>query len=174
MEKSAINQRFTNAVIFLVSQKIADSKTNIAEKLKISKSKFSEILSNRMNVGSDTLALFSIEYGVSTEWLLTGKGSMLREDLGDKSITHSITENGNNSNIIAGSGHVNVGSGSTKAQKASIIPSSDNSLLSQLAEKDNQISNLIERLTESQTQITILLEQQGKLMDQQSKLISKL
>jgi len=50
----------------------------------------------------------------------------------------------------------------------------DNSLLTQFAEKDNQIGNLIERLTESQTQITILLEQQGKLMDQQSKLISKL
>jgi len=39
---------------------------------------------------------------------------MLIEYLGDKSINQPISGNGNNHNVIADSGHVNVGSGNTK------------------------------------------------------------
>jgi|GEM_PF-5357809 len=43
------------AVNFLITHKKVKSKTVLAENIRVSKTKLSEILSNRMNVGSDTL-----------------------------------------------------------------------------------------------------------------------
>jgi len=103
---------------------------------------------------------------LSAYWLLTGRGSMLRSNKNLKSINQSITENGNNSNIIDDSDHVNVDSGNTKTQKHS-TKTIDNSLLTQLSEKDKQISTLLEQQSK-------FLEQIDKLVEQQSKLISKL
>ena len=80
MHKEAINQRFTNAVNFLLDSGKALSKGQISEKLSFKRSTFSELLNNRSNVSAETIAVFCDEYGVNSDWLLTGKGDMFKKD----------------------------------------------------------------------------------------------
>lgn len=76
MTKEAINKRFIMAVEFLLKSNDYN-KAYISSLLKISPSKFSEILNNRMNVGADTLGLFCINFDVNPDWILTGRGNKL-------------------------------------------------------------------------------------------------
>ena len=80
MNKEAINQRFTNAVNCLLESGKALSKGQISEKLSFKRSTFSELLNNRSNVSAETIAVFCDEYGVNSDWLLTGKGDMFKKD----------------------------------------------------------------------------------------------
>ena len=76
MEKTDINGRFITAINHLIeSRKL--SKTSIAQSLGIKPAKFSEILNERMNVGTDTLALLCKNYSINASWLLLGEGAML-------------------------------------------------------------------------------------------------
>lgn len=76
MEKTDINRRFITAINTLLKDK-GLTKTGIAQSLGIKPSKFSEILNERMNVGTDTLALVCELYSFNPSWLLLGEGSML-------------------------------------------------------------------------------------------------
>lgn len=80
MNKEAINQRFTNAVNFLLDSGKALSKGQISERLSFKRSTFSELLNNRSNVSAETIAVFCDEYGVNSDWLLTGKGDMFKKE----------------------------------------------------------------------------------------------
>lgn len=73
--KTDINQRFIDAVEYIISEKIEQKKSIISKKLGISPSKFSEILKKRMSVGLETVAIFCDIYNISTDWLLMGKGT---------------------------------------------------------------------------------------------------
>ena len=55
MDKSEINSRFIQAINSLLKDK-GLTKSNIASSLGIKPAKFSEILNNRMNAGTDTIA----------------------------------------------------------------------------------------------------------------------
>lgn len=93
MDKISINKRFINAVDYLISKKKVLNKSEISEKLNISKSKFSEILNERMGIGVDLLAVFCEKFDVNSNWLLTGNGSMLKSDeKEDKIIVEKITD----------------------------------------------------------------------------------
>ena len=76
--KTTINQRFIEAVNYLILVKSVKNKSELAQNLKLGKTKFSEILNERMNVGIDTVALFCLLYEIRVEWLLNGKGKMVR------------------------------------------------------------------------------------------------
>lgn len=76
--KKLVNQRFIDAVKFIISEKPKTKKSEIAEIIKIGNSTFSEILKKRMNVGIEALALLSIHYNFSLEWLINGSGEMLK------------------------------------------------------------------------------------------------
>jgi antitoxin component HigA of HigAB toxin-antitoxin module len=76
--KTSINQRFIKAIDFLIQQKLVKNKTELAQNLKISKSKFSEILNERMNVGIDIIALFCLIYKINSDWLITGVGDIVK------------------------------------------------------------------------------------------------
>lgn len=78
MIKNIVNQRFIDCVNFLIKTKKAPSKSFLAEKFNISTSKFSEILNKRMNVGIDLLIVLASDFNISSDWLLTGEGSMLK------------------------------------------------------------------------------------------------
>ena len=80
MNKESINIRFVEAVNYLLSNNMALNKTAICDTLRIKASKFSEILNYRMNVGTDLVAMLSEFYAIDANWLLTGRGSMLKED----------------------------------------------------------------------------------------------
>lgn len=74
--KKLVNQRFIAAINFIISEFPKTQKSEIAEKLHISKSTFSEILKERMNVSIDLVSLLSSEYGFSLDWLINGEGEM--------------------------------------------------------------------------------------------------
>jgi phage repressor protein C with HTH and peptisase S24 domain len=76
--KKLVNQRFINAVNFIITEKPKTKKSEIAKKLKIGNSTFSEILNERMNVSIDVLALLSTHYNFSLEWLINGAGEMIK------------------------------------------------------------------------------------------------
>ena len=77
MKKEDINLRFVDAVNYLINNRIVQSKTILAENLEIKPSKFSEILSFRMNIGTDIAAKICDIYNINSNWLLTGKGNMM-------------------------------------------------------------------------------------------------
>lgn len=82
MCKELINKRFINIVNSVLESKKASSKADICQKFRISPQKFSEILKERMNVGTDLLAYVAELYPeYSLRWLLTGEGSMLKSDV---------------------------------------------------------------------------------------------
>lgn len=72
--------RFVEAVNYLLSNNIVLNKAAICDTLKIKASKFSEILNYRMNVGTDLAAMLSEYYDIDANWLLTGRGSMLKSE----------------------------------------------------------------------------------------------
>ncbi|SDE73151.1 hypothetical protein [Riemerella columbipharyngis] len=78
MSKDIVNQRFINCIDFLLETKKIPSKSFISDIFGISNSKLSEILKKRMNVGVDLLSILTNEFPISSEWLLTGKGEMLK------------------------------------------------------------------------------------------------
>lgn len=79
--KKDINQRFIESIEYVLSTKEVYNKSRIASELNISPSKFSEILNKRMNAGVDLIAAFCELFGISSEWMLTGKGQMTVENV---------------------------------------------------------------------------------------------
>ena len=79
MDKEAINNRFIEAVEFLITSKIVQSKGELAAAIGIKPTKFSEILNGRMNIGTDLAANLCAKFNISAYWMLTGYGSMLRD-----------------------------------------------------------------------------------------------
>jgi hypothetical protein bfra3_07237 len=80
MDKESINKRFIVAVNYLLSSGTVSGKGVISDSLDIKPSKFSEILNSRMNVGADLIATLSDLYNIDANWLLNGRGSMLKEE----------------------------------------------------------------------------------------------
>lgn len=108
MNKSLINSRFLEAINFILSQKIAKNKAEISKNIGISTSKFSEILNNRMNAGIELLAKISEIYNISSEWLLTGNGSMLKPECNTGRGNNIV--NGENKGVVGNCGTIsNIG-----------------------------------------------------------------
>lgn len=80
MDKLEINSRFIQAINSLLEDK-GLTKSNIASSLGIKPAKFSEILNNRMNAGTDTIAKLCALYSFNTSWLLLGEGPMLKSGI---------------------------------------------------------------------------------------------
>lgn len=78
MKKEDINIRFIEAVDYLLQSDVNISKGDIANSLAITPQKFSEILNQRMNIGTDIAALLCSIYHISSNWLLTGSGEMIK------------------------------------------------------------------------------------------------
>lgn len=90
MDKNAINQRFTEAVNFVLSQNKSLKKRDIAGFLKLKPSTFSEILNNRSSVSAEVVANFCTEYKIDIVWLLTGKGEMLKTEKTEEPIVKIV------------------------------------------------------------------------------------
>lgn len=89
--KKLVNQRFIEAVKFIISENPKVKKSEIAVIIGIGNSTFSEILKKRMNVSIEVLALLSIHYKFSLEWLINGNGEMLKNQEPKTEITESRT-----------------------------------------------------------------------------------
>lgn len=80
MASNDITKRFLDTVSWLVKEKIAQDKKEVALNLDISTSLMTEITKGRSNIGVIPIQNIVIKYGISAEWLLTGEGSMLKTD----------------------------------------------------------------------------------------------
>ena len=79
MEKEPINARFLQIITYLLENNLVRSKGELADILGVKPSKFSEILNNRMMAGTDLIATICHKYPqLSSEWVLTGEGDMLK------------------------------------------------------------------------------------------------
>lgn len=78
MEKEQINQRTIDAIYYLLNNVKGLNKTSLAASLNVKPAKFSEILNLRMNAGVDIVSLLTSVYNISADWLLTGKGNMIK------------------------------------------------------------------------------------------------
>ena len=92
MALNDITTRFLNTVSWLIKNKIVQDKKAFAQNVCISTSMMTEITKGRSNVGVIPLQNIVIKYGVSGDWLLTGEGSMIKEET--QSASSESTENG--------------------------------------------------------------------------------
>ena len=98
MCKSTINERFIFLVNYIISEKVAKNKAEIAQILDVKPSKFSEILNKRMNVGIDMIVNICSRFGISVEWVLTGNGDMLQKNVSQSIIGDNNMQAGKNIN----------------------------------------------------------------------------
>ena len=122
-----------NILYFIEKQNI--SKYELYRKTGISNG----ILSQKGGMSEEnTIKFLSFYTEVSADWLLTGKGEML------KTSTQSITQNGNtnvnNGHNVSGQGNITK---QTNDELMEIIREKDK----QIAEKDKQIAMLIEKIS---------------------------
>jgi transcriptional regulator with XRE-family HTH domain len=69
MEKT-VNEGFKNAVLEVIQRGFAQSKKEIAQKMGLSPSYFSELLNNRINLSAENLQKFCIIYSYSPDYIL--------------------------------------------------------------------------------------------------------
>lgn len=87
MDKNSINIRFVECVNHVLTTINDVSKGDISNAMGVKANTFSEILNMRMNIATDHIANFIMNYPFfSAEWILTGNGQMInqktsREDL---------------------------------------------------------------------------------------------
>ncbi len=73
-----INRRFCEAVHFLLDKNLARNKNEVMSKLGLYLGRLSLILGGKANASTDNVAMLSKAYGVSTEWLLLGVGTIMK------------------------------------------------------------------------------------------------
>ena len=83
---TAVNTRFKIAVNSVIDKGFAKNKSAIADAMDISRSKFSEILNDRMNVGIELLVKFCLEYNANANWLLFERGELFNNYTNDNTI----------------------------------------------------------------------------------------
>ena len=116
-----------------------DSVYKISKEIGVSNGYFSKTKAKNGSVGGDIIEKIVNYYtDVNAEWLITGKGEML------KASTQSITQNGN----------ANVNNGHNVSGQGNVIKQTNNELMEiirekdrQIAEKDKQIAMLIEKIS---------------------------
>ena len=127
MDKTQINSRTIEVINTLLNKIPELTKTALAETLKVKPAKFSEILNNRMNAGTDLMALLCSKYSVSPEYILMGEGDMFKNKQSSRPISEHYDVNLDNKNS----------DNETIKQESPI-----NILLSIIREKDNKLQEL--------------------------------
>lgn len=127
------HKRFLLVINYLISENIVKNKSELANIFDISPSKFSEILKKRMMPGFELYEILISKFNINSEWLLTGKGEIL------KSGSNIQNNTGNSANIIQNgniTGTINIG-GEAHTKK---------SLEEHFRGMEHEISNLKEQI----------------------------
>ena len=85
-DKKEVSNRFIEAYRRLLSDGLVTSKKEFASSVGVSPSMITEISKGRSSVGTSAIQNIVLLYNISGDWLLTGKGPMLKNDApaGDK------------------------------------------------------------------------------------------
>ena len=78
VDKIDINNRTIRAIEYILDSRPDLSKSALADELGVKPSKFSEILNKRMMAGTEIMSQLVYSYNISSDWLLTGDGEMLK------------------------------------------------------------------------------------------------
>ena len=84
--KKLVNQRFIDVINFIISENPKIKKGEIAKRLNLSSSTFSEILNKRMNVSIETISLLSKKFNFSLDYLINGEGDFFKKTTVEKEI----------------------------------------------------------------------------------------
>lgn len=84
MDKLTINKRVIEVIDMLLNTDKDLNKTLLAESLGVKPAKFSEILKERMNAGTDIMNQLCIKYKISPDYILTGRGEIKEKDKEEK------------------------------------------------------------------------------------------
>lgn len=89
-----VNKRFLEVYNYLLSENFVNNASDMANKIEISSSMMNEILKKRSNAGlkviQKTVNKFSF---INTEWLLTGKGEMIKTKNIENTNKNNVSEN---------------------------------------------------------------------------------
>lgn len=80
MRKNEISDRFMKAYEYLVENHLTTDKKAFADSVGISPSLMTEIDKGRSAVGVNAIQNIVLKYNISSSWLLTGEGTMLKND----------------------------------------------------------------------------------------------
>lgn len=79
--KEARNQRFREAVNYIIENNLAPDAKSIRVAVNIPQPRFSDLMNGRGNVQVETILELCNKYGVSLEWMFNGKGEMMVKDI---------------------------------------------------------------------------------------------
>ena len=126
----AVNDRVIQAINYLLTSKIVTNKSDFARKMSIGTTNLSEILGNRQTANLDLIQKLITVFNISPDWLLTGKGEMLRDG-------EPPTAPTNHNECVSSQNNL------TPPQTNSNVTSLISILQDTLKEKDHQIDRLL-------------------------------
>lgn len=80
MDKSQINSRVIDAINNTLELHPELTKAALGELFGVKPAKFSEILNLRMNAGVEIMSALCLNFDISADWLLTGRGDMVKAE----------------------------------------------------------------------------------------------
>lgn len=83
-----LSSRFIEVVQYLIDHHIVAGNKDFASKIGISSSMVTEISKGRSNVGVSAIQNTVLLFSINADWLLTGRGSMIRNDSMDNASTY--------------------------------------------------------------------------------------
>ena len=128
--KNDISARFIEAYDTLLTRKEVNDKKDFATKLGISASMVTEISKGRSSVGTFAIQNIVLQFNISADWLLTGRGDMLTNELATITKESTITDE-----------HV-----TTQGATPELITG----LINRIAEQATEIGRLNERIAQLQ------------------------
>lgn len=128
--KNDISARFIEAYDTLLTRKEVVDKKDFATKLGISASMVTEISKGRSSVGTFAIQNIVLQFNISADWLLTGRGDMLTNELATITKESTITDE-----------HV-----TTQGATPELITG----LINRIAEQATEIGRLNERIAQLQ------------------------
>lgn len=89
MNKNEVNDRIISAINYIMQLRPDLSKTTLSDLLGIKNTKFSHIMAKRMYAGVGIMTTLCLKFSISADWLLTGRGNMVKDSKSDTSLAHT-------------------------------------------------------------------------------------
>lgn len=94
-----LSSRFLKVLKYLIEEHEVSDNKDFASKISVSTSMITEISKGRSNVGLSAIQNTVLRFPINSDWLLTGRGSMLRSDGATDTHNIPITDTSSDSNI---------------------------------------------------------------------------
>lgn len=86
-----LSSRFLKVLKYLIEEHEVTDNKDFASKISVSTSMITEISKGRSNVGLSAIQNTVLQFPVNSDWLLTGRGSMLRDNKNPEESKRSST-----------------------------------------------------------------------------------